>query len=77
MAPTLLHPTAVIDAGAELAREVEVGPYAVIGPHVRIGAGSTIGAHAIVGGYTTIGEQCRIFPSAAVGLVPQDLTYAG
>ena len=77
MAPTLLHPTAVIDAGAELARDVEVGPYAVIGPHVRIGAGSTVGAHAIIGGYTTIGEYCRIFPSAAVGLEPQDLKYAG
>lgn len=77
MAPVLLHPTAVIDPGAELARDVEVGPYAVIGPHVRIGSGSTVGAHAVIDGYTTIGEQCRIFPQAAVGLEPQDLKFAG
>lgn len=74
---TLLHPTAVIDPGAELGRDVEVGPYAVIGRHVRIGTGTTVGAHAIVEGHTTIGEMCRIFPSAAVGLEPQDLKYAG
>lgn len=74
---TLLHPTAVIDPGAELGRDVEVGPYAVIGKHVRVGDGTTIGAHAIVDGYTTLGEKCRIFPSAAVGLEPQDLKYAG
>lgn len=74
---TLLHPTAVIDPGAELGRDVEVGPYAVVGKHVRVGDGTTIGAHAIVDGYTTLGEKCRIFPSAAVGLEPQDLKYAG
>lgn len=77
MAPVLLHPTAVIDPGAELGRDVEVGPYAVIGAHVRVGAGTTIGAHAIVDGYTTLGEKCRVFPGAAVGLEPQDLKFAG
>ena len=77
MAPVLLHPTAVIDPGAELGRDVEVGPYAVIGAHVRVWAGTTIGAHAIVDGYTTLGEKCRVFPGAAVGLEPQDLKFAG
>ena len=77
MAPVLLHPTAVIDPGAELGRDVGVGPYAVIGAHVRVGAGTTIGAHAIVDGYTTLGEKCRVFPGAAVGLEPQDLKFAG
>lgn len=77
MAPVLLHPTAVIDPGAELGRDVEVGPYAVIGAHVRIGAGTTVGAHAIVDGYTTLGEKVRVFPNAAVGLEPQDLKFAG
>ena len=38
-----IHATALVDAQAELAADVTVGPYAVIGPHVRIGGGSSIG----------------------------------
>jgi len=69
--------SAVVDRRAELDREVEVGPYAIIGPNVRIGAGTTVGPHAVLDGYTVIGKGCRIFPHAAVGLEPQDLKYRG
>ena len=41
---TQVHATAVVDPRAELADDVTIGPYAVIGPHVRMGAGSSIGA---------------------------------
>ncbi len=69
--------TAVVDHRAELAADVEVGPYAIIGPNVRIGAGSTVGAHAYLDGYTEIGRDCRVFPHAVVGTPPQDLKYRG
>jgi UDP-N-acetylglucosamine acyltransferase len=72
-----IAPTAVVDRGAELHVDVEIGPYAIIGPNVRIGPGSTVGAHAVVDGYTAIGRDCRIFPHAAVGLEPQDLKFKG
>ncbi len=72
-----IHPTAQVARGAELAEDVEVGPYAVIGPHVRIGAGTRIGPHAVVEGRTTLGERCRVFQFASVGSVPQDLKYRG
>jgi UDP-N-acetylglucosamine acyltransferase len=72
-----IHPTAVVESGAELDPSCEVGPYAVIGPHVRVGAGTIIGAHAVVSGHTTIGQGNRIFPHAALGGVPQDLKYRG
>jgi len=72
-----VHPTALVDARAELAADVEVGPYAIVGPQVRIGAGTSIGAYTIVGGRTTIGRDNRIFPHAALGGVPQDKKYAG
>lgn len=72
-----VDPTARVAPGAELAADVVVGAYAVIGPHVRIGAGSWIGPHAVVEGRTTIGERTRIFQFASVGAVPQDLKYAG
>jgi UDP-N-acetylglucosamine acyltransferase len=72
-----IHPTAIIDAGAKLATDVEIGPYAVIGAHVEIGAGTTVGAHAVIGGHTTIGRDNRIFQFASIGAAPQDKKYAG
>jgi UDP-N-acetylglucosamine acyltransferase len=74
---TKIHPTAVIHAGAELADDVEVGPYSVIGSQVRIGAGTVVGPHAVIEGRTVIGEGNRIFQFASVGAMPQDLKYAG
>ncbi len=72
-----VHSTAIVDAGAELAAGVSVGPYAVIGPHVRIGEGTTIGAHCVIEGRTTIGRDNRIFQFASIGGPPQDKKYAG
>ncbi len=74
---TLIHPTAVVHAGAQLHPTVKVGPYAVIGEQVIIGPGTEIGAHVVIDGQTTIGAQNRIFPGAAIGLESQDLKYDG
>lgn len=70
-----IHPTAIVDAKAQLAADVEVGPYAVIGPDVKIGAGTVVQSHAYVSGYTTIGQRCEIFPFACVGMKTQDLKF--
>ena len=72
-----IHPTAIVDAGAELADSVTVGPYAVIGPHVRIGARTTVGAHCVIEGHTTIGEDNRLWHFCSLGGAPQDKKYAG
>lgn len=72
-----VHPTAIVDAGAQLADDVTVGPYAIIGAQVTIGAGSSVGAHAVIGGRTTIGRNNRIFAHAALGGEPQDKKYRG
>ena len=72
-----VHPTAVVDAGAELAATVRVGPYAVIGPGVRIGEGTEIGPHCVVEGPTTIGRDNRIHAHAVIGGAPQDMKYRG
>ncbi|MFM6990715.1 MAG: acyl-ACP--UDP-N-acetylglucosamine O-acyltransferase [Rhodoferax sp.] len=74
---TRIHPTAVIEAGAELDTSVTVGPYTVIGPHVKVGAGTTIGAHCVIEGHTTIGRDNRIFQFNSLGAIPQDKKYAG
>ncbi|HUF77523.1 MAG TPA: acyl-ACP--UDP-N-acetylglucosamine O-acyltransferase [Thermoanaerobaculia bacterium] len=78
MTVTDVHPTAVVDASAELEEGVSVGPYAVIGPGVVIGAGTEIGAGAQVRGPATrIGRENRIFAHACIGFEPQDLKFRG
>ncbi len=72
-----IHPTAIVAAGAEIASNVEIGPYSIIGPNVKIGGGCRIGAHVVIDGYTTIGEDNRFFTGAVVGSQPQDLKYKG
>jgi UDP-N-acetylglucosamine acyltransferase len=72
-----LHPTALVDAGAQLADDVEVGAYSIVGAGARIGAGTRIGPHAVVTGRTTIGARNRIFQFASVGEIPQDRKYGG
>ena len=72
-----IHPTALVDPGAQLAADVAVGPYAVIGASVQIGAGSQIGAHCVIDGCTTIGSNNKIFQFASIGAAPQDKKYAG
>ncbi|MBM3114455.1 acyl-ACP--UDP-N-acetylglucosamine O-acyltransferase [Jeongeupia naejangsanensis] len=72
-----IHPSALVDARAELADDVEVGPFAVIGPDVRIGAGSAIGAGVQIEGVTRIGKGNRFHPHSHIGCAPQDKKYKG
>jgi UDP-N-acetylglucosamine acyltransferase len=74
---SLVHSTAVIHEGAQLAPDVQVGPYAVIGPNVQVASGTSIGSHAVIVGHTTIGRDNRVFSFVSVGQAPQDKKYAG
>ena len=70
-----IHPTAIVEDGAILGADVEVGPYAHIGPFVKIGDGTVVQQGAIVDGHTTVGSRCQIFPYALIGMKTQDLKY--
>jgi len=72
-----IHKTAIIDFKAELGRNCEVGPYAVIGGNVRIGDNVSIGSHCVIDGWTSIGSNCKIFPHAVLGMITQDLKFKG
>jgi UDP-N-acetylglucosamine acyltransferase len=72
-----IHPTAIVEKGAEIDPTCEVGPYAVIGPKVKMGARNVVGAHAVIDGDTTFGEGNRVFPHACIGQIPQDLKFRG
>ena len=74
---SLIHPTAIVEAGAELDASVSVGAYAIVRSQVRVGAGTSIGPHCVVEGRTTIGCDNRIFQFCSIGAIPQDKKYAG
>ena len=76
MAATI-HPTAIIETGAELGVEVEIGAYAYVGPQVVLGSGSRLHHHASVEGNTVLGECCEVFPYACIGGKTQDLKFSG
>jgi UDP-N-acetylglucosamine acyltransferase len=68
---------AVVHPQAQLAEDVRVGPFCVIGPEVSIGAGTVIGPHVTIEGRVTMGRDNRLYPFCTVGFPPQDLKYAG
>jgi len=72
-----IHATAIVDSKAEIADDVEISPYAVIGANVKIDSGTWVGPHAVIEGPTTIGKDNRIFQFASVGAEPQDKKYKG
>jgi UDP-N-acetylglucosamine acyltransferase len=74
---TTIHPTAIVDAGAELGADVSVGPRTIVGPRVRVGDRTRIGPGVLVEQNTVIGEDCRIFQGAVLGSDPQDLKFDG
>lgn len=73
----LIHPTAIIDPSAHVAATSRIGAYSVIGPEVEIGDDCEVMQHVVIHGPTRIGARNRIFPFAAVGIEPQDITFHG
>ncbi|NOZ32921.1 MAG: acyl-ACP--UDP-N-acetylglucosamine O-acyltransferase [Alphaproteobacteria bacterium] len=73
----LVHPTSIIDPGAKIADDVEIGPYCVVDGDVELGAGVRLVSHVVVSGRTRIGAGTVIYPFASLGHAPQDLKYEG
>lgn len=71
----MIHPTALIEEGAKIGKDVIIGPYCVIGPKVQIGDGTIIMNHVVIEGNTLIGKGNKIYPFCYIGGPPQDLTY--
>lgn len=70
---TRVDNTAIIYENVDLADDVEIGPYCVIGPNVEIGAGTRLISHVTILGKTTIGTGNTIFPNAVLGAPAQDI----
>lgn len=72
-----IHPTAIVEDGAEIGPDCRIGPFCVIGPEVSLAEGCVLHSHVVVGGVTRLGPGCAVFPFASLGLAPQDLKYRG
>lgn len=72
-----IHATAIVSPGAELADDVEIGAYSLIGPNVSIGPGTQVGPHCIIDGHTSIGSNNVFYRFCSIGGMPQDKKYQG
>jgi len=72
-----ISPHAIVDPEAQLANDVEVGPFCVIGPGVKIGPGTRLMNNVTLMGCTSIGRNNVLFPNVALGGPPQDRKYKG
>jgi UDP-N-acetylglucosamine acyltransferase len=71
----MIHPTAIISPEAELAHDVEIGPYVCIEGAAKIGAGCQIQAHAVLTGAVVLGKNNVVGYGAIIGAPPQDLAF--
>ena len=72
-----VHASAIIEPGAKIDRDVEIGAYTLIGSDVEIGPGCIIGPHVVITGHTRIGARNRMYQFSSLGEVPQDKKYGG
>jgi UDP-N-acetylglucosamine acyltransferase len=74
---TRIHPTALVDDGAELGADVEIGPFAIVGENCRIGDGCVIAARATLERNVILGTGVKIGIGTVLGGDPQDLKFKG
>lgn len=77
MSDARIHPTAIVDPGAELGTDVEIGPYAVVGPGVTLGDRCVVASRAILERNVRLGADCRVGTGSILGGDPQDLKFKG
>ena len=73
----LIHPTAIVDVGAEIDDDVVIGPYCTVSSTAKIGSGTKLISHVVVVGNTSIGKNNTISPFAVLGGQTQDLKFKG
>jgi UDP-N-acetylglucosamine acyltransferase len=73
----LIDARAIVSPQAQIAHDVEIGPFSIIGPEVEIDAGTRIGSHVMISGPCRIGRDNRIFAFCAIGGESQDKKYRG
>ena len=75
MSGAKIHLTALLDAGARLGDDVEIGPFSIIGPEVVIGDDTIVQSHVVIEGEVAIGTRNFIGHGAVIGAPPQDVSF--
>ena len=73
----MIHSTAIVEPGAQIGADVQIGPYAYVAATARLGDGCRLAPHAVVLDHTTLGARCTIHTGAVIGDLPQDLSFGG
>lgn len=71
----LIHSTAIIDPDAQLAADVKVGAYAIIGADVTLDSGCVVEPHVVITGPSNIGKNNHFYQFCSIGAAPQDKKY--
>ncbi|MEM6466450.1 MAG: acyl-ACP--UDP-N-acetylglucosamine O-acyltransferase [Pseudomonadota bacterium] len=77
MSETQIHPSSVVEEGAQIGQGCQIGPFCHIGAQVRLGDGVELKSHVAIAGDTSVGAGTTIWPFASLGHRPQDLKFAG
>lgn len=72
-----IHPSSIVEAGAQIAQGVSIGPFCVVGSNVSLAQNVELHSHVSILGHTSIGENCVIYPQAVLGGAPQNIHYKG
>jgi UDP-N-acetylglucosamine acyltransferase len=72
-----IHITSIVDSKAEIADDVEIGPFCLIEADVKIGSGTKIFNHVTINNGARLGEGNTVYPGAVISAIPQDLKYSG
>src|SRR6184192_2763466 len=76
MSELKVHPTAIVDACAQIGADVEIGPFSIIGPQVSIGEKTIVQSHVVIEGEVAIGSGNFIGHGAIIGTPPQDVSFS-
>ena len=74
---TKIHATSIVEDGAILGADVQIGPFCHVCSTATLGDGVELLSHVVIAGDTSIGSGTRIFPFASLGHQPQDLKFKG
>lgn len=72
-----IHPSAIVADGAQIAEDVVIGPFCIVGEKASIGPGSRLHSHVVVEGRTTLGANNQVYPFSVLGGPPQHTSYKG
>ncbi len=75
--PASVHPSSVIEPGAQLGEGVVIGPFCLVEGSSKIGARTVLRSHVVIGPHTELGEDNVVYPHSTLGLEPQDLKFSG